>query len=213
MNAKHIYIIRHGETDFNKKGYVQGSSIDSNLNELGVLQAEAFFKKYNKVVFDKIYTSDLKRTHQTVLPFTSSGVPMESHQGLNEISWGEKEGRKLTEQDDKNHMKLLYEWQSGNYDYKLEDAESPNDVVKRQKKVMKRILSKEGENNILICTHGRAMKILVSHLMDEPLSKMDQYEHSNLALYHLVYKNGLFRIVQANDIRHLDKIQTKVHVS
>lgn len=211
MNTKHIYIIRHGETDFNKKGYVQGSSINSNLNDLGKLQAEAFYKKYQHIAFDKIYTSSLKRTHQTVSPFTNQGVPMETHQGLNEISWGEKEGRKLTEQDDKNHFNLLFEWQSGNYNFKLDGAESPNDVIKRQKKVMSHIFSHTNENNILICTHGRAMKILVTHLMNEPLSKMDQYEHSNLALYHLVYKNGLFRIIQANDIRHLEPLSSKVH--
>lgn len=213
MNAKHIFIIRHGETDFNKKGYVQGSSINSNLNDLGRLQAQEFFNKYKHISFDKIYTSNLKRTHQTVSPFTALNIPYEHHLGLNEISWGEKEGRKLTEQDDKNHMRLLFEWQNGNYDYKLDGAESPNDVVRRQKKVMDHILSKKEEENILICTHGRAMKMLISYLMDEPLSKMDQYEHSNLALYHLIYKNGKFRIVQANDIRHLEKITKKIHVN
>ncbi|MBB6459951.1 histidine phosphatase family protein [Flammeovirga kamogawensis] len=211
MNAKHIYIIRHGETDFNKKGYVQGSSIDSNLNGLGKLQANAFFSKYNHIAFDKIYTSKLKRTHQTVQPFVATGIPFDTHHGLNEISWGEKEGRELTEQDEINYIKLLSEWNNGNYDYKLEGAESPHEVVKRQKEAFEIILQQPDEKNILICTHGRAMKILISTLMDEPLSKMNQYEHSNLALYHIIYQNNRFRIVQANDIRHLNHITKKAH--
>ncbi|NLR91067.1 histidine phosphatase family protein [Flammeovirga agarivorans] len=211
MATKHIYIIRHGETDFNKKGYVQGNSIDSNLNDLGKEQANAFFEKYKHISFDKIYTSSLKRTHQSALPFINTGIPFESHAGLNEISWGEKEGRPLTDQDNLNHAKLLSEWNNGNYDYKLDDAESPNEVADRQNKTMQHILSNTDEKNVLIVTHGRAMKILVSLLMKEPLKNMDQYEHSNLALYHLAYNNGKFRIIQGNDTRHLAHITKKEH--
>ncbi|MBB3698554.1 histidine phosphatase family protein [Flammeovirga yaeyamensis] len=206
MTTKHIYIIRHGETDFNKKGYVQGNSVDSNLNETGIEQSIAFFNKYKNIAFDKIYTSSLKRTLQSVQPFINLNIPFEQLSGLNEISWGEKEGRPLTPQDDLNHEKLLSEWNSGNYNYKLEGAESPHEVSQRQRLAMHYILSNQDENNILICTHGRAMKILVSTLMEEPLMDMDQYEHSNLALYHLAYSNKKFRIIQANDIRHLSHI-------
>jgi probable phosphoglycerate mutase len=57
---KTIYLIRHGETDFNRQGIVQGSGVDSDLNELGRAQAEAFFQSYQNVNFDKVYTSALK---------------------------------------------------------------------------------------------------------------------------------------------------------
>ena len=53
--TKKIYITRHGQTDFNKKGIVQGSGVDSDLNETGRLQAEAFFKKFKDHPFDKLY--------------------------------------------------------------------------------------------------------------------------------------------------------------
>ena len=39
---KDIYLIRHGETDYNRMGVVQGSGIDADLNELGNRQAQAF---------------------------------------------------------------------------------------------------------------------------------------------------------------------------
>lgn len=41
--VKDIYLIRHGETEYNRKGVVQGSGIDADLNELGQKQAAAFF--------------------------------------------------------------------------------------------------------------------------------------------------------------------------
>ena len=44
---KQLYIIRHGETELNRLGIVQGRGVDASLNETGITQAEAFFQKYN----------------------------------------------------------------------------------------------------------------------------------------------------------------------
>ncbi|RYE50114.1 MAG: histidine phosphatase family protein, partial [Sphingobacteriales bacterium] len=70
---KTIYLIRHGQTDLNKHGIVQGRGMDTDLNDMGRAQANAFFDKYGTVKFDKIYTSVLKRTHQTVQAFIDKG--------------------------------------------------------------------------------------------------------------------------------------------
>ena len=53
MLTKTIYLIRHGETEFNRMGIVQGSGIDSDLNETGILQARAFFETYRHITFNK----------------------------------------------------------------------------------------------------------------------------------------------------------------
>ncbi|WP_081485478.1 histidine phosphatase family protein [Bernardetia litoralis] len=41
-----IYIIRHGQTEYNSLGLVQGCSIDSDLNDVGIQQTELFFQKH-----------------------------------------------------------------------------------------------------------------------------------------------------------------------
>ena len=79
---------------------VQGSGVDSSLNNQGRLQAEAFFNAYRNVPFDKVYTSALKRTAETVASFIKLGIPMESLRGLNEISWATKEGFPITPEED-----------------------------------------------------------------------------------------------------------------
>ncbi len=61
LSSKKIYIVRHGQTNFNLQGIVQGSGVDSSLNAMGRAQAAAFFKAYQSVAFDKIYTSTLKK--------------------------------------------------------------------------------------------------------------------------------------------------------
>ncbi|WP_257089087.1 histidine phosphatase family protein [Sphingobacterium sp. E70] len=56
-------------------------------------QAQAFFERYNTVPFDKVYTSTLLRTHQTVQGFIDQNVPWEQLVGLDEISWESTKGK------------------------------------------------------------------------------------------------------------------------
>ena len=106
MDKKTIYLIRHGETDYNRRGIVQGSGIDADLNDIGEAQALAFFESYQHVPFDKIYTSKLKRTTQSVQDFIALGIPVESHGGLNEISWGINEGQ-IPNSDNRESIRQL----------------------------------------------------------------------------------------------------------
>ena len=63
---KKIYLTRHGQTDYNLKGVVQGSGIDADLNATGRAQANAFYQAYKDHPFDKLYVSGLKRTFQSM---------------------------------------------------------------------------------------------------------------------------------------------------
>jgi len=94
---KTFYFIRHGQTDLNRKGIVQGRGVDSPLNETGFRQARAFYEAFRGVPFDKIYTSTLLRTKQTVQLFLDSGIPSDELAGLDEISWGIYEGKEQDE--------------------------------------------------------------------------------------------------------------------
>lgn len=203
--VKDIYLIRHGETEYNRKGVVQGSGIDADLNELGQKQAEAFFAHYQDLPIDKIYTSALKRTHQSVKGFIDKGLPWEQHEGLNEISWGNKEGKSPNTEDDLYYKNLTKTWREGNVHVQSEEGESPMEVLERQKPVVNLLLSRPEEKAILIAMHGRAMRVLLTHLFNAPLHHMDNYAHQNLCLYHLQYDYTAqaFGLVKGNCVIHL----------
>jgi probable phosphoglycerate mutase len=203
LSSKKIYIIRHGQTDFNLKGIVQGSGVDISLNDLGRNQANAFFEIYKEVKFDKIYTSALRRTIETVHPFLNLGIAHEAFAGLNEISWGSNEGRRITPEEDKYYHWMLEQWQQGNTSQRIDGGESPEDVTARQKPVLEYILRQQEEENILICMHGRAIRILLCNLLNYPLKSMDMFEHQNLCLYLLNYTGTMMTIVKHNDLQHL----------
>ncbi|WP_338875419.1 histidine phosphatase family protein [Spirosoma sp. SC4-14] len=205
MQQKSIYLIRHGETDYNRRGVVQGSGVDSDLNEMGRAQAMAFFQAYQHVPFQKIYISGLKRTYQTVELFTDLGIPYQKLTGLNEISWGVMEGKVPGNIDNEYYRKLIEAWSSGNTAFPTDGGESPNDVVSRQRVAIETILSHPDEETVLVAMHGRAMRILLCWLTNQPLAHMDQFEHSNLCLYKLLYDydTNVFTIELANDTSHL----------
>lgn len=202
---KTIYLIRHGETDYNRRGVVQGSGVDSDLNDMGRAQAQAFFQAYQHVPFSKVYISGLKRTYQTAEPFIEIGLPFEKLTGLNEISWGVMEGKAPGNLDNEYYRALIEAWESGDTSKTTDGGESPEQVAARQRIAIDTILSHPEEDVVLVAMHGRAMRILLCWITNQPLSKMDHFEHSNLCLYKLRYDydSASFTIELANDTAHL----------
>ncbi|WP_291723420.1 histidine phosphatase family protein [Bernardetia sp.] len=205
---KIIYIIRHGQTEYNRLGLVQGCGIDSNLNDVGRQQADLFFENYKDISFDKIYTSMLQRTHQSVKGFLDLDLPWEKLIGLNEVSWGDKEGREVTKEENDAYYEMLKGWRNGELHLKVANGESPLEVAERQREALEVILSRPQEKNILVCMHGRAMRILLCQLLRQPISDMDDFEHSNLCLYvlHYHYDTHRFTLKIANDTAHLEEM-------
>jgi 2,3-bisphosphoglycerate-dependent phosphoglycerate mutase len=203
---KKIYIIRHGETEYNRQGIVQGSGVDSELNETGLEQAKSFYEYYKNEKFDKIYTSTLRRTHQSVANFINHNN-WQQDPALNEISWGKREGKIPDQTDNIQFEAITKDWSKGNTHLKFENGESPNDVAIRQNAFIENSLKNPDNQIILVAMHGRALKILLSKIIHNNLSKMDHFHHSNLCLYLLHYNSqtDTFEIIKKNNIDHLRK--------
>ena len=200
---KTIYLIRHGQTDFNKQGIVQGSGVDSSLNEEGHLQANKFYAAFNHIPFNKIYVTELKRTHQTVAPFSKKNIPIEIVPEFNEINWGIIEGKVPTKENTRTFQKILAQWRSGELNIAIKDGETPIEMFNRQKTGLERILNTDHET-ILICMHGRAMRSFLCLLTGKELHRMDNFEHHNVCLYMLEEsEKNQFTIKLHNYLDHL----------
>lgn len=195
-----LYIIRHAETEYNRKGIIQGSEVDSDINDVGESQANSFYEYYKDINFDKIYVSDLKRTFQTIRRFTENGSSYEKLKEFNEISWGVNQGKS---DDLEDYAELIDTWLAGNLDNKFEEGESPNEMSERLVKGFDKVLD-DDHDTVLLCIHGRALRILLSKIIDNDLTKMDKYVHSNTGLYILEYKNGKYEILGSNLRNHLE---------
>jgi broad specificity phosphatase PhoE len=201
--TKTLYIVRHGQTDLNKQGIVQGRGMDTELNAEGRLQADLFYQSYKDVAFDKIYISELRRTQQSIQQFIDLGIPFEKLSGLDELAWGIYEGKPSTPETQLAFLKVMRSWTSGDLDVKFEGGESPNEVQARQKEALKTIMSHPDEKTVLICMHGRAMRLLLCLLTRQPLTKMEDFPHQNLVLYKVIFDGDQFEIIDFNNSIHL----------
>jgi len=200
---KTLYIVRHGETELNRQGIVQGRGKDTDLNDEGRRQANKFFEAYKQVPFDKVYISKLKRTQQSIQQFIDLGIPYEKLEGLDELAWGVLEGQPATPANKAMFLKLIRHWLDGKLDEKFTGGESPNEVKARQLEAMETIMSRPEEKTVLVCMHGRAMRLLMCVLLGKPLTEMESFPHQNLVLYKVTWDGSKYEIVDFNNAKHL----------
>ncbi|WP_374951427.1 histidine phosphatase family protein [Mucilaginibacter sp.] len=200
---KTLYIVRHGQTDLNKQGIVQGRGRDTDLNDEGRKQANQFYSAYKDVAFNKIYISELKRTQQSIQQFIDMGIPYEKLAGLDELAWGIHEGQPATPETKAAFLDIMRDWLNGKLDAKFEGGESPNEVKARQLEALDTIMSHPEEQTVLVCMHGRAMRLLLCLLTGKPLTEMDNFPHQNLILYKVTFDGDKYEIVDFNNAKHL----------
>tara|TARA_R110002096_G_scaffold97821_2_gene218038 strand:+ start:7390 stop:8043 length:654 start_codon:yes stop_codon:yes gene_type:complete len=203
LNLKHLYIIRHGETDFNKAHKMQGRGIDASINELGRAQAEAIASALEDVPITKIVTSSLIRTLETAQPLIEkSKAVVESYKDLDEMSFGTLEGKVFERVQ--SDVKLLHSsWVQGELDVAAENGESPNEVFKRANAQVLKVLQNSGDEHIVFMLHGRLIRILLSVWLGYGLSKMDSISHNNGAINHLLWDGEEFKAIELNKTNHL----------
>ena len=200
--TKEIYIIRHGQTDFNVKQVVQGRGVNSDLNDTGLQQAKAFFDSYHPIDFDVVYTSKLKRTHQTVAHFLNKNIQHEVRDNIDEIDWGIFEGVEHDPSLQKEYYDIISGWANGDLTIKIEGGESAQDLADRLIPFVEEIKTSE-HKTILACTHGRTLRVLMCLLLEKPISDMDEFDHQNTCLYHLKFDGNKFQMIKENDVAHL----------
>jgi broad specificity phosphatase PhoE len=203
--VKEIYLIRHGETDMNQQGLVQGSGVNSSLNTKGILQSNLFFEKYRSEKFDLVITSVLNRSIETVQNFLDLGIPQLQTSDINEMSWGDLEGKKTSEVDRERYKQMILDWSNGKLGSCLPNGESAAQLIDRVDRfldVLKNISSKK----ILISSHGRTIRCLVTRMKKESVSYMEHVPHHNLGLFKIRLIDNEFTFETENDISHLKSL-------
>lgn len=201
---KQLFFIRHGETNNNKAGIIQGRSLDASINEVGKMQAQAICDALETYNIERIVASGLVRTHQTVQPLADcKKLMVEKHPELDEIDFGELEGKVFS--DIREQIAEVNEqWKSGNVDFAVARGESPRQTFNRANAKILEILESAKEECIVFMIHGRLTRILLSEWLGYGLANMHKVEHENGAINHLTWQNGVFEAVELNKTTHLN---------
>ena len=206
QTTTHLYLVRHGETDFNRQRIVQGRGVNSPLNEMGHAQAQALAERFLSEPVDAIYCSPLQRAIQTAQPVADAmgikAIPTDPD--LEELSWGVFEGQSQSEALAAAFAEMKRRWSDGEYDFALENAESLRQVQTRGVAAIKRILAVEAGRRVLVVAHGRFLRILLATLLTEyGIPRMEELAQANTGVNYLVHHDDAFQAVQLNCTLHL----------
>lgn len=163
-----IYLVRHGETEWNKKGLIMGQS-DSPLTEIGVKQMEAAAGEMKNIEFDAIYSSDLLRAKRTAeIVKLDREIAVQTSRALRERAYGRFEGNS-TEAYKKffndAFAKIMLLSEKERTGYKLDaDVESDDELMARLITQLREIAVAYPGKNVLVVSHGSCIRTFLTHV-------------------------------------------------
>jgi len=207
VTLTHLFLVRHGETDYNRKGIVQGRGVDTPLNEKGLQQAQALARRMTDEAIDAVHSSPLTRALQTARCVAEScGVPsIPTDPDLEEMSWGVFEGQPHSEHLARTFAEMKQRWHVGEHEFAVERGESLLQVQHRGVNAVHRIIDAQAGKRVLIVAHGRFLRILLASLLDEyGIRRMEELSHTNTGVNYLTHDGETFAAQYLNCTSHLD---------
>lgn len=184
-----IYLLRHGQTDENKKKVYYGA-YDAELNNEGIKDAKRARKRLKNINFDKIYVSDRMRTMQTAkIALKCSKEKFIVDKRISEINFGDFE-RKNYEFIKNKYPKECSEWEMDWKKFTPPNGESFITFYSRVKEFMDYIKNCNCEN-VLLVTHGGVIRATYAYILGENLDLYWKFASKNidLTLIKYEYKN------------------------
>ena len=164
----HLCIARHGETDWNIAGILQGW-IDVEINERGRRQAYELVGVYSGVGFSQVYSSPLVRALETaeIIARSLRLQPPHCHAGLKERNFGEVQGIPKAELAELNPV-LLQQIMKRNPAISFEEGESMDAFAERVLSAIIDIGARHRGERVLVITHGWVMDVITRHIAGLP---------------------------------------------
>ena len=161
-----IFLIRHGETNWNKEGRFQGQ-IDIPLNENGKDQARKTFEYLKNIPFNKAFSSSMNRPYETaqIILQNKKNLKIKKIDSLVEISHGLWEG-KLEAEIREKWPSLLKNWHDKPEEVMMPEGESIKDVSDRSIKAFDKISLSQQDNDLtLLVAHDAVNKTLICNIL------------------------------------------------
>lgn len=164
-----IWIVRHGQTDWNVEGRYQGQA-DQPLNAVGLEQARRAADRLRGCDFAAIYSSDLQRAHVTAQIIAAElGLPVQVDRRLREVNQGEWEGMLTAD----IQQRYAEEWAARRAD-RLHAAppggESLAQVAARVLAGVADIVNRHPDQKVLLVSHGLALAVVRCAAEGAPLT-------------------------------------------
>jgi len=197
-----VLLIRHGETEWNVEGRIQGY-LDSPLTDLGLTQAEALGARLAGEALDALLASDLGRTRQTAHPITTAtGLSPVFESGLRERNYGAWEGRTFAE----IRRDFPHEYERFQRHDPHAAAPQGESAVQFQDRIVGALTRLAGTlrgRRIAVVTHGGVLGVMYRHAMGLGLDAPRTYTIANASINRLHFDGSSWKIESWGEVAHL----------
>ncbi len=195
-----LILVRHGETDKNANNNLHAFNDQKSLNEKGIEQIEAAANRLSSLPSLLIFSSKEKRALESAMIISDTlKVPFEEIEGLQERNWGIFTGKPWKEVEKILKPMTLDE----RYNYVPQGGESWKTFEVRLVKVIRKISKDLVNNNVVIVTHGGAIRALMPFLLGIPKEESFKYDFDNASLTIFNFDGETFTKETINDKTHL----------
>jgi probable phosphoglycerate mutase len=198
-----IYLVRHGATPLTTEDRFSGAE-NIHLSDAGRVQVDRLARRLMDDKIDAIYSSPLDRTLETAnIIARPHGLAPIQRDGLREISHGHWEG--LTRQEVEERFAEEYAaWEADPFTFAPEGAESGISVLARALPVIRELVVKHMDGNILIVSHKATLRLILSSLLGfDARGYRDRLDQAPACLNILDFKDPVrARLMLFNDISH-----------
>ena len=147
-----LYVVRHGETAWNKEGRVQGIT-DIPLTEKGISDALKLRDLVKSLNIDVVISSPLKRAIETAKLITDNKLPINTDDRIKERDWGLNEGANINEVDRIDCWDVIL-------NTKVQNIESIQDFMYRVSEFIEDIKVRFKDKNVLVVTHSAVSRVI-----------------------------------------------------
>ena len=183
-----IYLLRHGQTEENRKGSYYGN-LDISLNAVGIAQGNKAKDFFKDIKLDKVYVSHKKRTLEMAkLVMGQKEIEIIVDERINETNFGDFEGETY-EEIQRLYPKECLDWEKDWKEFVPPNGESYIQLSKRVKSFMEHIKKLECDN-ILICSHSGVMRAVYCYIMDENIELFWKFGCKNGDISIIKYEYG-----------------------
>lgn len=207
-NICEIVVVRHGQTESNRTGTLQGQ-LDTPLDELGILQAQAVANRLKKWQFDAVYSSDLGRamnTARTIVQY-HPGLEISPTCALREWNLGVLQGQKL-EDLRREHPEIMRAFREEMADQAIPGGESLREFQKRVSELLDMLSQQYNGKRVLLVSHGGAMQRILRHCtggIEEPNIK-PFCGNTGISIFRCKDQE-IWQLVTWNDQAHLEDLE------
>jgi probable phosphoglycerate mutase len=202
METTRILLVRHGETDWNASGRIQGHN-DTPLNAAGRQQAQRTAQRLAREPIKALYSSDLARAFETATIIGAPlGLTVVTSARLRERQYGLWEGLTAAEIQARYPEQFAI-WRARTTGFAPPQGETRSELLTRALAELQTIARRHVRDMVVVVTHGGLCYVLINHILGSVDGDQREFTFGNASIHTLEVTGDRWSVISMDETAHL----------